>query len=847
MAKKYRRKTQPRSTSRSGFIAALAAFVILFFGSVYLAYSRGVGPLASFFAAPTDILPISNLPMSDTPEVNAAAAAYQSQQANQTTTQQQQAAQQAAQQTIQRLVETRVSTTSTSSVQEAVQEIAREQGVQVSSTSTPSQIVNQVAEQIVTTNPVVQNILNSPASPPANTPANTCATSGAPVQVGSWVATGTYEKDQPLTVDHALCKKCEANGSFSRSTELCLTQLKAGQPVILPTYQHSFSYGDLKVDLFKCFTKVGGVTVQIPAGGSAQVDGKTQYCNPTTGKFVDKLESLQGMGAICSLQNKQNLNGICLSGQSFCDQRFGAGTRVYNQSTKQCDSKESKPTEKEIGDKKDECFRANREYIAEGNRCGDVRQCGEGYTVDGEFCQLKILQEVARERFLLAAETRCKDARLPFDPQTGLCQDPTAGKPFNCVNGISGSDGKKFVTCKPESGPPYTGQTIRFCSVRFNNDGTCPTLSGRSSFGGLAPDTTNDESFRFDSEITGNRQPNTNNREDDISLPPQSDSPSPGEEAVRYTASMCEAIDFTLNPRLGVFCAGIRGGVKASEIVDQVSDQISPEVKSAATLAAAGVITRSFCETIGIVNPPAESFCYSAMINGASLYIRPSNDSNLANDISDTQVLEVVDFVSDQSCSTLARVNPFVSIACNLSQIVPSPAEVTETVSRGSSAVTYFTAKATDDIKESLEDNQYQVAGTAVGYVSGVRCIPLLAFAPLLVPSCVTGGIAVGAVTGAAADYLNNNPGLIENIVIPKPKEANTDNDTQQADSQECRVNECVEDTNILRVCDNGKWASNYNCAQNFRVCGSIRGKVECYFQEDIDNARGQENPATNP
>lgn len=152
MKYKYSRK------SRSWAIIALLIVATVTVG--FVMGSRGNGPLANLFAK-SQILPIT--PMSDVPELNAAAAAQQAKNAGLSTTAQQQAANQAAKATVQKLIEKKVAT-SRKTVVEAAKEVAKEVvGVEIkpADNTTGSQVVSQIVEKVVET-PTYKEVFSAP-------------------------------------------------------------------------------------------------------------------------------------------------------------------------------------------------------------------------------------------------------------------------------------------------------------------------------------------------------------------------------------------------------------------------------------------------------------------------------------------------------------------------------------------------------------------------------------------------------------------------------------------------------------------------------------------------------------
>ncbi|GAB4026288.1 MAG: hypothetical protein Fur0011_1390 [Candidatus Microgenomates bacterium] len=154
----------------------------------------------------------------------------------------------------------------------------------------------------------VPKLASTPAAAKLPSGKGSCATSGNPIQEGTWAATGTYSDNGSPSPETALCKQCGADGSFSGETKACLTVVGTA-PIVLPSHMEVVKTKDGKeIPFKKCFAKVDGVYMQVAPGEEVKGEDSTKYCSPE-GKLVDsKDEALQ---IICSLNGQIASGGKC--------------------------------------------------------------------------------------------------------------------------------------------------------------------------------------------------------------------------------------------------------------------------------------------------------------------------------------------------------------------------------------------------------------------------------------------------------------------------------------------------------------------------------------------------------
>lgn len=154
----------------------------------------------------------------------------------------------------------------------------------------------------------VPKLASTPAAAKLPSGKGSCATSGNPIQEGTWAATGTYSDNGSPSPETALCKQCGADGSFSGETKACLTVVGTA-PIVLPSHMEVVKTKDGKeIPFKKCFAKVDGAYMQVAPGEEVKGEDSTKYCSPE-GKLVDsKDEALQ---IICSLNGQIASGGKC--------------------------------------------------------------------------------------------------------------------------------------------------------------------------------------------------------------------------------------------------------------------------------------------------------------------------------------------------------------------------------------------------------------------------------------------------------------------------------------------------------------------------------------------------------
>lgn len=259
-----------------------------------------------------------------------------------------------------------------------------------------------------------------------------CPTNGSPVLNGTAVATGGYEVDsqgnQQVDPDHAYCRKC--NGGSYDGNQLCKNLLNSGTPVALPTHlENSFkdSSGNL-VTIHKCFASIDGANFQVAGGTEVETKEGMRKCNPGNGILVDyaaastadKAKFDNSLQPLCSLRGQVASDGKCVAGNN------GGNP---------------------------------------GGQDPPKTKCGPGFTPDGDYCKATLPGDRMNE---INAANKLKCGTQPYDPNTGLCQAPTFGKPRECTAGPS-KDGKSFTKCTT------TGSIIAFCHApkSFDATGAC--------------------------------------------------------------------------------------------------------------------------------------------------------------------------------------------------------------------------------------------------------------------------------------------------------------------------------------------------------------------------------------
>lgn len=162
-----------------------------------------------------------------------------------------------------------------------------------------------------------------------------------------------------------------------------------------------------------------------------------------------------------------------------------SSNQTYNPSTNICDTllpAGNIPhllTDAEIKAKQDECRGENKEYDTTKNDCGKPLKCGPGYTYRDNYCDRNASSESVREQIIASGEKFCADIDKNFDPSTGLCQSPTAGRPRECDPKKMYSQGTKegYRFCEFDSSNKVISEKYVFCdsstSTYDSKKGSC--------------------------------------------------------------------------------------------------------------------------------------------------------------------------------------------------------------------------------------------------------------------------------------------------------------------------------------------------------------------------------------
>jgi hypothetical protein len=157
---------------------------------------------------------------------------------------------------------------------------------------------------------------NQLGSTPAVTGTGTCSTNGSPVQVGTWVATGTYGSDDKgnSKPGEERCIQCVNEGGKTYNNDnraFCKDVVARGELVVLPKHQQTQNINGVEIKMVSCYADVGGGSyVLVAPGQETSHKGKKGFCAPS-GEIVDSLTNNKSFGDLCAARGLVEKNGKC--------------------------------------------------------------------------------------------------------------------------------------------------------------------------------------------------------------------------------------------------------------------------------------------------------------------------------------------------------------------------------------------------------------------------------------------------------------------------------------------------------------------------------------------------------
>lgn len=472
MKKKIFHKKPSVTWVKKPLFLALVVLVLSFASLAFAGYKYGIGPFAALVAQRVSI----NVILSDTPEVNAVAAANRTAAAlkNNTSMSAQDkatvinnAAKLAVKQTIQ-MVSQQTGQSVTSVINDMVE-------TPVDSTKPISQQISDATTAVTSTQTVTQAVnqifSNSGISAPTTSGSGTCATAGSPVKAGTWVASGYgYRGNDGKGTDGAgkvdnnkrECRKCVSDGQGGTKYSdyaACDTLVASGADVILPpdagsqyilgTSTNTYPNGTpFKFIDHPCFAD----GVQYGTGGK---NAAGNYC--LDGGWQSQTDFNKNISSHCSAIGLVASNGKCQVPSNNNNPSQNAPTTPDNRSQAQKD-----------------CDSHHATWDSANNRCAITTEtyCNAvgGYWVNNECTFTKPVTTST------LTSSDCHTQHPGYLFVNGKCLPNTVANQAlysqanHCQSGfqkLSGVD--TFVTCSPIGLPSY-----KFCTGgKFDTAGNC--------------------------------------------------------------------------------------------------------------------------------------------------------------------------------------------------------------------------------------------------------------------------------------------------------------------------------------------------------------------------------------
>lgn len=368
---------------------------------------------------------------------------------------------------------------------------------------------------------LVEQLTKAPPQPESsgdNSPTSTfdpeaaCSTNGSPIYAGTWITTGQYTDNKDIAT--AECVQCIGNNQFGKEVRECKSQIGT-DPVVLPSHLRDQIFTGQFVS--SCFAEVKGSWMAIGIGDKVEGKEGDVYCSPK-GTLVSDLRSDDDFASFCYASSQlpmclglngtssvqtpvvtsdskvghavlkfsdcdtgrialdSELNYVCMPENFVCvGEDLSGGSGTFQICTTEGVISSYRPTTCV-----DDPNHVN-DWVTDGNGgCvpppqAEAPKCGPGFTYRDGYCDDNYAGDHGGGFFIdmhLYQKAKCSLQLLPYDPNTGLCQSPTAGRPRNCTPGLS-KDSKSYTTCDLASNGTIS-ESIRFCSAgTFTSDGNC--------------------------------------------------------------------------------------------------------------------------------------------------------------------------------------------------------------------------------------------------------------------------------------------------------------------------------------------------------------------------------------
>ncbi len=341
----------------------------------------------------------------------------------------------------------------------------------------PAPVVPRQPDRVVRdgqADPVVRPPANAPANLPANPPAtlpsnrSTCQGGAAGVNIpdGAWASTGAgYGCSGATNCPQRECTQC-VNGVWKGSKACNVQYAENPSSVVLP---------------------VGAGTEYTDGKTAAQVraDAANNIAPPPPAK------------AVCFIKNEAGVWVNVPSGTALTNNQVCSDGQTVSSETYQTDkNKECEISLDNVGATWSSTTNTCIPKVLDPN--GPIPgkpaapQCGPGFTPDDTFCKATLsgdrMDDInASNKARCAREQGVAVDKATYDQNTGLCQAPTPGRPFECKDGSTNSpDGRGYVICgdnDPKTSIPLA--SYRWCpdgQYYSNNDKQCvaPSLRGNT-------------------------------------------------------------------------------------------------------------------------------------------------------------------------------------------------------------------------------------------------------------------------------------------------------------------------------------------------------------------------------